>query len=587
MQASPTSPAPISVAPLAVVIGASRGIGAEVAKILGEGGAQLIMTYRQHAARTSQVAEQIRQEVPDIADVREVQLDISEEAACRAFADKLKSEGAVVGALILSASGGLEANRDDDYPHRVNTLAPARLIDLLLPQLSPGGVVVYLTSHEAHFYDPDLVYPAYRRVAESKKAGERAVLERLSALAHANVTLNIVSADLVEDSFTAKLLEMSGHGIIAYRRDMVGGGLPTSRDVAAYVANLCLDAPAEHGSVGYVGLPGNFYTNRLSDRLPESWPSLRGRAAARTVGERITLPWRSALPAVGAVGIDIGGTKTAIAVNDKDGFVIERIPTPAAASALEIDEWITALIERFGGAEQACIAVPGIVRDDIVIACDVVPGLTGWSPTEKTGRPVALVNDAVASLLGARQLADYKGGCLLVAAGTGIGGAFAPSPSQTDILSLEPGYTPATVLGRMPVLQLDDVASGRAICSKLDCRLAELPRMLARGNAAAIAACDEAGEALGRAIGGWINLLAPPRTLVVGGLSQSEPYWTALQRGVQQTRMPGLAEACTIEQVGHGQFAGVVGAYSRAVSQGSSLGRASLHASHLQVVVNR
>jgi 3-oxoacyl-[acyl-carrier protein] reductase len=586
MQASPTSPAPISVAPLAIVIGASRGIGAEVAKILGEGGAQLVLTYRQHASRTGQVAEHIRQSASVATDVREMQLDISEEDACRAFADRLKSEGAVIGALILSASGGLEPNRDVDYPHRVNTLAPARLVDLLLPLLAPGGVVVYLTSHEAHFYDPDLVYPAYRRVAESKKAGERAVLERLPALARAKVALNIVSADLVEDSFTAKLLEMSGHGIIAYRRDMVGGGLPTSRDVAAFVANLCLDAPAEHGSVGYVGLPGSFYTHRVSDRLSESWPSLRGRAAARMVGEQITLPWRSSLLAPGVVGIDIGGTKTAIAIKGQDGLVIERIPTPAAATAREIDEWITALVERFGDAKQACIAVPGIVRDDMVIACDVVPGLSGWRAVGATSH-ITLVNDAVASLLGARRLTDYEGGCLLVAAGTGIGGAFAPSASEDNILSMEPGYTPVTVLGQSTPSTLDEVASGRAICAKLDCRLAELPRMLARGNAAALDACTEAGEALGRAIGGWINLLAPPRTLLVGGLSQSEPYWAALNRAVADTRMPGLAKACTVEQVGHGQFAGVVGAYCRAMSRSGAAAHPSLHASHLQVVVNR
>jgi NAD(P)-dependent dehydrogenase (short-subunit alcohol dehydrogenase family) len=242
---------------IALVIGGSRGIGAHVAIGLAQIGFTVVLTYHRHQER----AERVRSAIVEAGGTAYVlQADISDPVSCDGIVAGVTQLGFTLGCLVLSASGGLEANQDDGYAARINTEAPARILRHCLPIMAPGGTAIYLTSHEAHFFSEADVYPKYREVALTKKRGEIALLAHCNTASRAAVTINIVSADLVEDSTTAKLLEMSGRGLIKSRRDMVGH-LPSSAEVATHVVERCVD-PGPNGSVSYIWEPDLYYTQR-------------------------------------------------------------------------------------------------------------------------------------------------------------------------------------------------------------------------------------------------------------------------------------------------------------------------------------
>ena len=283
------------------------------------------------------------------------------------------------------------------------------------------------------------------------------------------------------------------------------------------------------------------------------------------------------------IGIDIGGTKTAIARYAEGVVQLQTVPTPARDAAPQLGAWLDALIGPRGAGQRVTVSVPGVVRDNRVAVCDVVPALAAWEP-QVSGVELHFVNDAIASLVGARALSGVRGRCLLLAAGTGIGGAFALDASLDTVMPLEPGYTPLCLTNE-GASRLDDVASGRAICDSLACERSALPRRLLDGDVEAYAACKRAGQVLGRAIGGWINLFAPPQVLVVGGLANAAPYWEGVQLGVRQTQASELAR-CPVERVEYGAHAAVLGALALAANPSSAFEVRALHARALRLVVS-
>lgn len=570
---------------VALVVGGSRGIGADIARLLAADHS-VVLTYHRHAARAERVAGDINAAAGNPLRSSAMPVNLADPASRQALVQALNDAGVTISRLVLSASGGLERGVDADYAMQLNAAGPAALLSALLPLLRPGAIVVYLTSHEAHFYDPEMVYPPYRQVAESKKVGELALLDCAEKMAAASVTFNIVSADLVADSTTAKLLDMGGHGIVAFRRQMAGA-LPTSLAVAEQVYRLCEQERAGHCSVSFVGVPDAFYADRGSGMMQFDWAQAREHHLQIKAQERIRLPLPAYLrgmePAAIMIGIDIGGTKTAIAKFAGDAIAITRVPTPAGFDADGIAGWLDQLLRELPQAARVTVSVPGIVRGGRVVACDVVPGLTGWRGGQ-ADLDLALTNDSVASLVGARALSAAEGACLLIAAGTGIGGAFAVDGSHQRVLTLEPGYTPITVLNDAIPRRLDDVASGKAICAELGCSLSDLQRLLVKDDQAAVALCRRAGTILGRAIGGWINLLAPPRVLVVGGLADAGPFWEGVQLGTGLTQMPELAATCLVQRVEHGAHAGVLGALAMAADGSEAHLAQGFHAKHLRIV---
>lgn len=234
---------------VALVTGASRGIGASVARLLAERGADVIINYHSKGPRAERVAAAVRaagrRALP-------VQADLTSESEVRAMMHAVTEQFARLDLLILNASGGLERDKPTDYAIQLNVTAQIRAVDGALPLMPAGGRIVFVTSHLAHFHGQKPVYAGYEPVAASKKAGERALRARIPELAGRGISLVVVSGDLVEGTITLKLMERRSPGLIETRRKQAGS-LPTVEKFARVIADAAADERLESGATIFVG----------------------------------------------------------------------------------------------------------------------------------------------------------------------------------------------------------------------------------------------------------------------------------------------------------------------------------------------
>lgn len=239
---------------VALVTGGSRGIGAETALALAAHGYDVALTYRNKAARAQEVAAAISQQgrealtlCCDITRADDVAYLFQQVGQWRAHLD----------ILVLNAPGGMERDlvaADPDYPMHINRDAQLTLVETALPLLRAGSVIVFVTSHWAHFYGKMQQLPAYEPVAASKHAGELALRALQLDLDARGLRLLVVTGDLIEGTITPKLLERSAPGLIEQRR-VTGGALPTARDMGHQIAQAALDPTLASGATIVIGAP--------------------------------------------------------------------------------------------------------------------------------------------------------------------------------------------------------------------------------------------------------------------------------------------------------------------------------------------
>lgn len=178
-----------------LVTGASRGIGAEVARQLASADTHVIVNYRVKSQRAEVIAAAIRSAGGQASTLA---ADISDEAAAAAMMDSIAARFGRLDALVLNASGGLELGADPGYAMRLNRDAQRRLALLATPLMPAGGRIVFATSHQSHFFPHKAVPKGYSAVAASKRAGETALYAMRSEFDRAGVRLTVVSGDLVD-----------------------------------------------------------------------------------------------------------------------------------------------------------------------------------------------------------------------------------------------------------------------------------------------------------------------------------------------------------------------------------------------------
>ena len=154
--------------------------------------------------------------------------------------------------LVLNASGGLERGADPGYAMRINCDAQERLVRLALPLMPPGGRIVFVTSHQAHFLGRRPVPADYVPVAASKRAGEDA-LRAMGPILEANgISLVVVSGDMIDGTITVRLLEQRDPDAVAARRAVAP--LPTVSEFARAIVRG-IQEPVQDGQTIYVGGP--------------------------------------------------------------------------------------------------------------------------------------------------------------------------------------------------------------------------------------------------------------------------------------------------------------------------------------------
>jgi 3-oxoacyl-[acyl-carrier protein] reductase len=228
---------------VALITGASRGVGASIATILADRGFNVVINYHSKRSRAEDVA----------ADVQArggraliVQADLTKSDETSAMVSTIGKTFGRLDALVLNASGGLEKCKPPEYAMDLNLTAQIGLVDASLSLIPRGGRIVFITSHMAHFYAERGMVGPYQPVAASKYAGEQALRARQTEFADHGIALAIVSGDMIEGTITPRLLERMDRGTTNARLEQVGS-LPTVAEFAFAIAEAVTTAqPSGH-----------------------------------------------------------------------------------------------------------------------------------------------------------------------------------------------------------------------------------------------------------------------------------------------------------------------------------------------------
>jgi NAD(P)-dependent dehydrogenase (short-subunit alcohol dehydrogenase family) len=218
--------------PIALVTGASRGLGRSIVLKLAEQGSDIVLTYKSNEAEAHEVVRRIqalgRKAVA-------LQLDVAESAGFAAFAERVR--GVLAGTwqrerfdrLVNNAGVGAHApfaettEAQFDLLVAVHLKAAFFLTQKLLPLIEDGGRIVNISSGLARFS-----FPGYAAYAAMKGGVE--VLTRYLAkeLGPRRIAVNTVAPGAIETDFG-------------------GGAVRDNRELNAQIASLTAQ--------GRVGLP--------------------------------------------------------------------------------------------------------------------------------------------------------------------------------------------------------------------------------------------------------------------------------------------------------------------------------------------
>jgi 3-oxoacyl-[acyl-carrier protein] reductase len=232
---------------IALVTGASRGIGAETARILAARGDHVVLNYQEKRRRAQDLADEIAA-AGGSASIAGA--DLSEEAAARRLSMEIAERFGRLDVLVLNASGGLERGAGPDYAMTINRDAQLRLVHLFLPLLPRGGRIVFVTSHQAHFHGRKPVPADYEPIAASKRAGEDALRALTGDFTARGIGFTVVSGDMIDGTIIVRLLQRRDPAAVAARTEH--GALPTVAEFATVVADATVGEHAP-GHTVYVG----------------------------------------------------------------------------------------------------------------------------------------------------------------------------------------------------------------------------------------------------------------------------------------------------------------------------------------------
>ena len=122
--------------------GASRGIGAAVALMMAEQGADVAVNFRSKGSRAEEVANLVR------ALGRRAllaQADLTDQSGLEAMARAIARHFGELTDLVLNASGGLEKAKPASYAMELNLTAQVRTLEAMLPLMRSGGCVVFVS----------------------------------------------------------------------------------------------------------------------------------------------------------------------------------------------------------------------------------------------------------------------------------------------------------------------------------------------------------------------------------------------------------------------------------------------------------
>jgi NAD(P)-dependent dehydrogenase (short-subunit alcohol dehydrogenase family) len=134
---------------VALITGASRGVGASIATMLADRGFNVVINYHSKRSRAEDVAANVQARG---GRALIVQADLTKSHETSAMVSTIGKTFGRLDALVLNASGGLEKGKPPEYAMDLNLTAQIGLVGASLPLIRRGGRIVFITSHMAHFY---------------------------------------------------------------------------------------------------------------------------------------------------------------------------------------------------------------------------------------------------------------------------------------------------------------------------------------------------------------------------------------------------------------------------------------------------
>lgn len=231
---------------VALVTGASSGIGAEIARALGEAGAGVVLVGRSEQ-RLATAAAAVR---ATGADASTVSTDLRADGAPATIVAAALEQAGRIDILVHSAGIYAQASLADttdemlDDHWATNVRAPFRLTRAALPHLTRGSSVIFISSMSGHLGSPD--DSAY---CLSKGAVELLVKALASELGPQGIRVNAVAPGWVRTAMNEHLLtpevEREVHittpaGRVGEVGDISPAVVYLASDAASYVHGLSL-----------------------------------------------------------------------------------------------------------------------------------------------------------------------------------------------------------------------------------------------------------------------------------------------------------------------------------------------------------
>ncbi|GII97095.1 SDR family NAD(P)-dependent oxidoreductase [Sinosporangium siamense] len=231
---------------VAIVTGASSGIGAEAARGLGEAGCAVLLVGRSEN-RLAEVADAVKRTGAAAAyvsaDVRD------DEAPDRIVAAALAEFGRIdvlVHSAGIYAQASLEETTDELFDGQwvTNVRAPYRLTRAVRPHLTAGSSIIFVSSMSGHVGSPnDSAYCA------SKGAIELIVKALATELAPAGIRVNAIAPgnvhtpinkELITPEVEKEIVAMTPAGRVGLVRDISPAVVYLASDASAYVIGASL-----------------------------------------------------------------------------------------------------------------------------------------------------------------------------------------------------------------------------------------------------------------------------------------------------------------------------------------------------------
>lgn len=280
------------------------------------------------------------------------------------------------------------------------------------------------------------------------------------------------------------------------------------------------------------------------------------------------------------LAVDVGGTKTSVALVDRSGTVLETSvgPTPAGVgpdailtqvAKLSADVLRESTPVRVVGIGVGTAGVVDVDHGTIVSATDTLADWAGTQVARRLGEllaplvghiPVHVQNDVHAHAVGELRhgAAAGRDSALVVAVGTGIGSAFvldgAVRRGHRHVAG-EIAHAPISGADHLRCTcgrrgHLEALGSGLGMLAQYralggDTTVADARGVVARANAEPVArqALDDAAAAVGRGIAAAVTVLDPAAVVVSGGVTTAgATWWQPMEKALRSELVDVLAD---------------------------------------------